>query len=55
MDDCGSICFRLRYPAKLRLITDLFLPTAAHAALSLHLPQAALELAVIPNTEVKYM
>ena len=35
--------------------SDLFLPTAAHAALSLHLPQAALELAAIPNTDVMHM
>ena len=31
------------------------LPTAAPAAPSLHLPQAALGLAAIPNTEVKHM
>ncbi len=32
-----------------------FLPTAAHAAPSLHPPPAALGLAAIPNTEVKHM
>ena len=31
------------------------LPTAAHAAPSLHLPQEAPGLAAIPNTEVKHM
>ena len=47
-----SVCGARR---KHRLKQARFLPTAAHAAPSLTLPQAALGLAAIPNTEVKHM